>query len=233
MAFKQLSDAEMEKEEKWEDVVAWMIAAIDNGFLDKNIKDIARACYDRKKVVDEGAIANPARWSEFPAYVHITDVAAAYRHAENVEKITKQVIDTVAPDQKPAEAKPKKRSLRAKTGVGKASPRPGNVRRGNYNRGEQTFRHTDGKLYDKSHVRGKLTTYTDSGKTYSIKITGVGTRAKVMFVGTNGSEETDPYKVPSKFCDVTDSGIVVKNPIFMPLNVIQPIIDTIKPIEEK
>lgn len=188
--------------EEWELWAKQVREAIHAGYLDLELKSIAEECVKRNKALAKGT-ATTRKPEVSPPFPALMALDAA---------------PGPTPVQKPqTTSKPQQRHTGGRRFVRHSDP---------------TFRYVDGRLYNRSDVVGKVMAYQDDSGSSWIAIRGVGPKAaKVEFTDRRGVKLTDPLNVPAKYRD-GKSQTGIKDPIFMGLKVIQPIIDHIDPVQE-
>ena len=207
----QISDAEL-----WDLFATNVTEAVSQGLLDHKIKEIARACFDRRDHIKK---ADPEEVMHQHEGRHNT-TPPFYHHARDTAPTFSS-----GPEDEPSKAaapKTRKRTVKGATGA-----RPKRSR--GYSQ-MSTFRHTNGNLYNRSDVIGTVLPYDSNSY---IKIKGVGPRAcKVVFCAADGTEATVVTQVPPKY-RVTEKGVdKIKDPIFMSLPIIDPIIARLTKVSE-
>lgn len=200
--------------EMWDMWTKNIVESIEQGLMDDDIKRIARACFARRDKVkgmdpEEVLNQNEQRANVAPPF---------YEHVNDGRDVTAPAVNTTTQ----APAKPVKKATPSRKPRGR---RPLNQL--------STFRFTDGNLYLKSDVIGKIMQY-EKGSTAHVKVRGVGPRAaKVEFVSPDGNPLRLDF-VPKKYLVASpkEGGWAVKDPIFMGLDFITPIIKKLTPVKE-
>lgn len=146
-----------------------LVNDIRSGSLDNQIKQIARACIERRDVLKE---------SDDAAF---SDPLGLIRYIEDLES------------HQPRQTKPQSRPMPAQLDATPPARTTGAKPRGRRRFGgnSTTFRYTDGKLYQKSDIIGA--TLNLPGVGYRARVIGIGERAvKVEFIDTRGHKVEPP-----------------------------------------
>lgn len=196
-------------EEAWVDYENNLLSYIRNGVLDGRIREIARACFDRRDVLQadesEEVIGKQKRDIVWPP--------GAYQPSQPDATDITQTVPASPPG--------------SRTAKKVASKAP--ARRGMRRRGSDTFRFIDGRLYAKDDVRGLVVKH---GALHHVIIRGAGDKSfKVEFCDKNGNLVTEPTKVPPKYRD-PESKTGIQDPIFMSLKHFEATIRGLNPVNE-
>lgn len=221
-------DALVTIEESWAQYAKDIVEAIEQGMLDDSIRHIARTCFDRRDALNDGQFT-PVRTVEPKMYEPMKDDNGYLRCPVNPRKCgwfsTALTLAAHLNDQhSPVGGKGTPDAPAPRT-------RPRKAPRGRVV-SDVTFRYLDGRLYHRREVIGQVLRMDADGVPVVVKVKGVGPKAaKVVFCSRSGielSSKGNANRVPPKYREGSD----IKDPIFMGLKVIQPIIDRCTPVQE-
>lgn len=216
--------------DEWTEYLDEVLASISGGGFDRHLKQIAEACVARNKDLKAGDAVVQADLDEYPLTWHrLRDLFNALSNNPHTDDPTvvldegaaKEDVVAVGPSSNvPA---PSPQPKRAKSQV-RRRRRPGNA--------STTFRYRDGSLYEKSDVIGQRIRVRGQ----LVKISGVGPKAiKVTPIQDDGSPWPDSWasRLPDSMKSSDGGTVKIKDPIFVGLSVIWPIVDKLNPVPEK